>query len=123
MAPGRPHSNGAQQRTLKATIDCSGVGLHSGTKVAMTLRPAGPDTGIVFKRTDVTGGGASVAARWDNVVDARLNTTIGDEDGVTIGTIEHLMAAFSGAGIDNALVRSTVPKCRSWTAAPRRLYS
>ena len=92
------------QRTLKSSISCSGVGLHSGEKVSLTLNPADTGTGIVFKRTDIAGGGASIPAKWDHVVDTRLCTTIGNGDGVTVATVEHLMAALAGCGIDNALI-------------------
>jgi UDP-3-O-[3-hydroxymyristoyl] N-acetylglucosamine deacetylase len=93
-----------KQRTLKTSINCSGVALHSGAKVSMTLLPADADTGIVFKRTDIAGRGAEIPARWDYVVDTRMCTTLGNEDGVTIGTVEHLMAALAGCGIDNARI-------------------
>ena len=93
-----------RQRTLKTSIDCSGVALHSGAKVSMTLLPADADTGIVFIRTDIAGGGVEIPARWDYVVDTRMCTTLGNEDGVTIGTVEHLMAALAGCGIDNARI-------------------
>ncbi|MCH8237397.1 MAG: UDP-3-O-acyl-N-acetylglucosamine deacetylase [Proteobacteria bacterium] len=92
------------QRTLKSSISCSGVALHSGEKVSLTLNPADAGTGIVFKRTDIAGGGASIPAKWDRVVDTRMCTTIGNGDGVTVATVEHLMAALSGCGIDNALI-------------------
>ena len=110
MAPGAHQINGALQHTLKSSIDCSGVGLHSGAKVSMTLNPADPDTGIVFRRTDVAGGGGEVPARWDTVVDARLNTSVGNADGVCVGTIEHLMAALLGAAVDNALIEINGPE-------------
>ena len=92
------------QRTLKSSISCSGVTLHSGEKVSLTLNPADAGTGIVFKRTDIAGGGASIPAKWDRVVDTRMCTTIGNGDGVTVATVEHLMAALAGCGIDNALI-------------------
>jgi UDP-3-O-[3-hydroxymyristoyl] N-acetylglucosamine deacetylase len=110
MAPGAHQINGALQHTLKSSIDCSGIGLHSGAKVSMTLNPAEPGTGIVFRRTDVAGGGAEVPARWDTVVDARLNTSVGNGDGVCVGTIEHLMAALSGARVDNTLIEINGPE-------------
>ena len=73
-----PESLGAvKQRTLKTSIDCSGIGLHSGVKVSMTLHPADANTGISFKRTDIAGGGAVIPAHWDYVVDTRLSTTLG----------------------------------------------
>ncbi len=91
------------QRTLKAPIHCTGAGLHSNAKVSMALRPAPPNTGIVFRRTDLDTD-VEIKAHCDNVVDSRLCTTIGDGNGVSIGTIEHLMAAFAGCGVENAIV-------------------
>ena len=93
-----------KQRTLKTSINCSGVALHSGSKVSMTLFPAAADTGIIFKRTDIAGHGAEIPALWDHVVDTRMCTTLGNDDGVTIGTVEHLMAALAGCGVDNVRV-------------------
>jgi UDP-3-O-[3-hydroxymyristoyl] N-acetylglucosamine deacetylase len=98
------------QRTLKNAIGCSGVGLHSGARVAMTLHPAPADHGIVFRRTDIVGGQAEIAADWRNVVDSQLCTAISNGDGVAIQTIEHLMAAFAGLGIDNAVVELNGPE-------------
>jgi UDP-3-O-[3-hydroxymyristoyl] N-acetylglucosamine deacetylase len=98
------------QQTLKTEIACTGVGLHSGDAVTMTLRPAAIDTGIVFKRTDIAGAGETIPARWDHVVDSRLCTTLGNDGGVTIGTVEHLMAAFSGCAIDNVIVELNGPE-------------
>lgn len=98
------------QKTLKSAISCSGVGLHTGAKVMMTLYPADADHGIVFRRTDIVGGQAEVAAHWRNVVDSQLCTAIANEDGAAIHTIEHLMAAFAGLGIDNALVEINGPE-------------
>jgi UDP-3-O-[3-hydroxymyristoyl] N-acetylglucosamine deacetylase len=100
----------ARQRTLKSRIDCSGVGLHSGRRVTLTIGPAPINSGIRFKRTDPAGKGAVIEARWDRVVDTQLCTVIGNEDGVVIGTIEHLMAAFLGTGIDNAMVEIDGPE-------------
>ncbi len=92
------------QQTLKNSISCSGTGLHSGATVAMTLHPAPSDTGIVFRRIDSEGFGFEVPAHVDHVVDARLGTTLGDAGGRTLATVEHLMAALCGSGIDNALI-------------------
>jgi UDP-3-O-[3-hydroxymyristoyl] N-acetylglucosamine deacetylase len=99
-----------RQRTLKSRINCSGVGLHSGRRVTLTIGPAAVDSGISFKRIDAAGLGAVIPARWDNVVDSRLCTVIGNEEGVAIGTVEHLMAAFFGSGIDNAMVEIDGPE-------------
>ena len=91
-----------RQRTLKNVIRATGVGLHSGTKVYMTLRPAAPDTGIVFRRTDLESP-VDIVAAADKVVDTKLSTTIG-EGSVTVATVEHLLSAMAGLGIDNAYV-------------------
>jgi UDP-3-O-[3-hydroxymyristoyl] N-acetylglucosamine deacetylase len=98
------------QQTLNSTIHCAGVGLHSGRRVRMTLRPAPVDHGICFIRTDVPGDRAAIQARWDLVSDTRLCTLLKNEQGTTIGTIEHLMAALRGMGIDNALVEVDAPE-------------
>lgn len=101
---GAVHTNIVKQKTLKSSISCTGIGLHSGEKVSMTLLPADVDTGITFRRTDVAGDGAEIKAAFDQVRDTRLCTTIGTEDGKFIGTVEHLMAALAGAGIDNLTI-------------------
>jgi UDP-3-O-[3-hydroxymyristoyl] N-acetylglucosamine deacetylase len=93
-----------KQRTLKSPVQCSGVGLHGGTPVSMTLLPAPADHGIVLRRLDVTSQDAIVPALWHSVVETRHCTVVGNRDGVTVSTVEHLMAAFAGLGIDNALV-------------------
>ncbi len=98
------------QKTLKNPIHCSGVGLHTGTKVSMSLHPADADSGIVFRRTDIAAGAAQIAATWRNAVETPLCTTLEDENGVKISTIEHLMAALRGCGIDNALIELTGPE-------------
>jgi UDP-3-O-[3-hydroxymyristoyl] N-acetylglucosamine deacetylase len=103
-------NNIVQQRTIKNPINCRGVGLHSGVKTSMTLRPAAPDSGIVFRRTDVIGSGAEIAADWRNVVESSLCTTLSNGEGLTIGTVEHLMAALAGAEIDNAVVELDGPE-------------
>lgn len=97
----------AQQRTLGSAIGCTGVGLHSGRPVTMRLRPANPGTGIVFRRLDA---GAEIPARWDYTVESALATTLSNGEGIAIGTIEHLMAAFAGSEIDNAVVELDGPE-------------
>ncbi|HZU88883.1 MAG TPA: UDP-3-O-acyl-N-acetylglucosamine deacetylase [Stellaceae bacterium] len=91
----------AAQQTLKTAISCRGVGLHSGRKVTMTLLPAPPDSGIVFRRSDA---GAEIKASWAHTVDSPLSTVLSNGEGITIGTVEHIMAALGGAEIDNAIV-------------------
>ena len=92
------------QKTLKNAIHCSGIGVHSGDKVSLTLRPAEPGFGIRFRRTDLAGNGAEIPATWDNAVETPLCTTLTDANGVRVATIEHLMSALCGCGIDNALI-------------------
>ena len=96
------------QRTLKNIIRATGVGLHTGKKVYLTLKPAVEDTGIVFVRTDLDPA-VEVPARPENVSDTRLSTTL-ERDGVKISTVEHLMSAFAGLGIDNAYVELSAPE-------------
>ncbi len=91
-----------KQRTLKSLIRASGVGLHSGVKVTMTLRPAAPDTGIVFRRVDLDPV-VDLPASALLVGDTRMCSCL-EREGVRVGTIEHLMSAFAGLGIDNAFV-------------------
>jgi UDP-3-O-[3-hydroxymyristoyl] N-acetylglucosamine deacetylase len=99
----------ACQSTLKASIDCVGVGLHSGLRVQMALHPAAPDHGIVFRRTDV---GCDIPARFDLVADTRLATVLADPDDPTIrvATVEHVMAALAGCGVHNALIEVDGPE-------------
>jgi len=91
-----------RQRTLKNVIGATGVGLHTGKKVYLTLRPAPVNTGIVFRRVDLDPI-AEIPAALDRVSDTRLSTTI-EHNGVRVSTVEHLMSAFAGLHIDNAIV-------------------
>ncbi|HCA26409.1 MAG TPA: UDP-3-O-[3-hydroxymyristoyl] N-acetylglucosamine deacetylase [Betaproteobacteria bacterium] len=97
-----------KQRTLKNIIRATGVGLHTGKKVDLTLRPAAPDSGIVFRRVDLAVP-AEVRAAPHRVTDTRMSTTL-EADGVHVATVEHLMSAFAGLGIDNAYVDLTAPE-------------
>ena len=90
------------QRTLKNIIRASGVGLHTGKKILMTVRPAAPDTGIVFRRTDLPTP-VDIPARAENVGETTLGTVLVKDD-VKVSTVEHLLSAFAGLGIDNAVV-------------------
>lgn len=96
------------QTTLRAAVNFTGVGLHTGVPVRMTVNPASAGTGIRFRRTDVatdgTGRDAIVPARWDAVVPSKLCTLVENASGVTVSTIEHIMAALSGCGIHSALI-------------------
>ena len=91
------------QKTINETISIEGVGLHTGELVNMKINPAGPNTGIVFKRIDLKNNNYVVPGIF-NVSNANFCTTISNEFGVKVSTIEHLMAALFGKGIDNALI-------------------
>jgi len=91
-----------KQRTLSNSIRASGVGLHSGEKVNMTLRPAAKDTGIIFRRLDIEPI-QQIPARAESVIDTMLGTTIAKKN-ASVMTVEHILAAFAGLGIDNALI-------------------
>ena len=95
---------GARQRTLAGSTVFAGVGVHSGQRVRVALRPAPIGHGIVFVRTDVTDRDNRVRAFAENVASAQLNTEIRNAAGVSVSTIEHLMAALAALGVDNALV-------------------
>ena len=91
------------QKTIKNTISFSGIGLHTGVNVNVSIKPATPDTGIIFKRVDLNNNNI-VYPNFLNVSNTSLNTTISNEFGVKVSTIEHLMGALFGLGIDNALI-------------------
>jgi UDP-3-O-[3-hydroxymyristoyl] N-acetylglucosamine deacetylase len=97
-----------KQRTLKNVIRATGVGLHTGDKVLLTLRPAAADTGIVFRRVDLDPP-VDIRACANNVGDTRLSTTLVNGN-VRISTVEHLLSAFAGLGIDNAYVDVSAPE-------------
>jgi UDP-3-O-[3-hydroxymyristoyl] N-acetylglucosamine deacetylase len=99
---------GTRQTTIRDAICCAGVGLHSGSTTCMTLQPAAANTGIVFVRSDL--GGAAVAARYDLVADTMLGTTLEAEDGTAASSVEHLMAALWGCGIDNLVIELDQPE-------------
>ena len=91
------------QKTIKKEINFNGVGLHSGQNVKICIKPSTPDTGIVFKRIDLNENNL-IFPNFSNVTNTSLNTTISNEAGVKVSTIEHLMGALFGLGIDNAIV-------------------
>jgi UDP-3-O-[3-hydroxymyristoyl] N-acetylglucosamine deacetylase len=88
------------QRTLRRQISCAGIGLHSGNKVTLTLKPAAADTGIRFRRTDL---GVEIPATVQHVTSLQYATVLG-KDGATVETVEHLLAALVSSGIDNVVV-------------------
>ena len=94
------------QRTLNHSIRCSGIGLHSGKKIQLVLHPAKEDSGITFSRSDLD---ITIPAKAEFVTDTRLCTTIG-KDGANISTVEHLLSALAGLGIDNAHIEVSGPE-------------
>src|SRR5687767_7633725 len=88
------------QRTLRRQISCAGIGLHSGNKVTLTLKPAAADTGVIFRRTDL---GIEIPATVQHVAAYHYATVLG-KNGATVETVEHLLAALVSVGIDNIVV-------------------
>ncbi len=93
----------SKQKTIKEKIELQGIGLHNGVKVNLTIKPSKPNSGIIFKRVDINSNNL-IHANFKNVVEPILCTKLKNENGVTVSTVEHLMAAFYGEGIDNVLV-------------------
>lgn len=100
----------AVQKTVLGSAECSGVGVHSGEKVKLRIKPAPVNSGITFVRTDIAKGMREIQARWDQVVDTRMCTVIGNKAGVKVATIEHLMAALHAYGITNAVIEIDGPE-------------
>lgn len=100
-----------QQRTLARPIQVTGIGLHSGERVRLTLNPADADSGITFRRVDLSGKqGEAVKLTPFLINDTRLSSTVVTEDGVRIGTIEHIMSALAAYGIDNVAIELNAPE-------------
>lgn len=93
------------ERTLNRPVHFVGIGLHSGRSAAMVIHPAPSGTGIQFERVDVAPGKRIIQAHWSNVSDTRLCTVLSNPMGVSVATVEHLMAALAGCGVDNAVVQ------------------
>jgi len=98
------------QKTINETVELEGVGLHNGVKVKLKLKPSEANSGIIFKRTDVDGDKNIIEANYDNVSSPILCTKIKNSYDVSVSTIEHLMAAFYGEGIDNIVVEIDAPE-------------
>lgn len=98
------------QRTINSKVSCKGVGLHSGNNVSMNLLPAPVNSGIVFRRTDIGHINGIINANYKNVVATNLGTTIANEFNTKVATVEHLMAAIWGLGIDNLIVELNGPE-------------
>ncbi len=98
-----------RQRTLKSIVQTTGVGIHSGHKVTLTLRPAAANTGVIYRRTDLNPP-VDFPANADSVRDTMLCTALVNEEGVRISTVEHLNAALAGMGIDNFIIEVNAPE-------------
>lgn len=98
------------EHTLAGPAICAGVGVHSGQRTRLSIRPAPAGTGVVFVRADITDRDNRIPVTGDSVVDSRLNTVIANADGVTVATIEHLMAALAALGVSNAIVELDGPE-------------
>src|SRR5262245_38145071 len=94
----------ARQTTLREQVTVSGIGVHSGLPVNLTINPADADTGIVFARTDADGREREIRADYRAVTATELATVLGDASGILCSTTEHVLAALRGLGVDNALV-------------------
>lgn len=97
------------QKTVNSKVECSGVGLHSGERASIKLIPAPCNSGIIFKRSDLSGQNI-INANYKNVIGTNLGTTLTNEAGAKVSTIEHLMAAIWGCGIDNLLIEIDGPE-------------
>ena len=98
------------QQTIERPAMCAGIGVHSGEKARLVLKPAPAGTGVVFRRTDLGVRNADILAHAANVSDTQLGTTISNEDGISVAVVEHLMAAICGVGIDNLIVEIDGPE-------------
>ncbi|WP_340691407.1 UDP-3-O-acyl-N-acetylglucosamine deacetylase [Hyphomonas sp.] len=98
------------QQTIERPAVCAGIGVHSGEKARLVLKPAPVGSGVVFRRTDVDASDIEIKAHADSVSDTRLGTTLTNEAGVSVAVVEHLMAALAGMGIDNLIIEIDGPE-------------
>ncbi|MGM0422972.1 MAG: UDP-3-O-acyl-N-acetylglucosamine deacetylase [Pseudomonadota bacterium] len=98
------------QKTLAQSVSCTGIGVHSGATACLTLKPAKANSGYVFIRTDITDKNNRIEGRWQNVADTTLCTVLANNDGVTVGTVEHVLSALAAAGVDNAVIEINGPE-------------
>ncbi|MBI1274049.1 MAG: UDP-3-O-acyl-N-acetylglucosamine deacetylase [Alphaproteobacteria bacterium] len=106
FAVSAPH----KQHTLAGTIKCQGVAVHSGESVNLRLLPGEPGSGITFIRTDLLNGARTIPARYDNVIDTRLCTVLGNDHGARVATVEHLLSALRALNVDNAVIEIDGPE-------------
>lgn len=98
------------QQTINFPVVCAGVGVHSGARARIVMKPAAAGSGIRFRRTDCTGVDNEIVARGDFVTEVQLGTTLTNEAGVSVATVEHLLAACAGIGVDNLLIEIDGPE-------------
>ena len=98
------------QQTIERPAVCAGIGVHSGEKARLVLKPAPVGSGVVFRRTDVDATNTEIRAHADSVSDTRLGTTLTNEAGVSVAVVEHLMAALAGLGVDNLIIEIDGPE-------------
>ena len=110
------------QKTLKSEVVFTGVGLHCGRDVTLRVRPAAAQSGIWFRRTDVSDADPYISANWQFAVHTALCTRLVNADGLGVSTVEHVMAAIAGCGINNAVVELDGPECPLWTAPHWSLF-
>jgi len=108
-----------KQRTLSSSITATGVGLHTGRKINLKINPGAPDKGIVFIRKDISN--TPISASLSNVYDTRLSTTISKGES-SVSTVEHLLSALAGLGIDNAEIELDGPEVPLWMAVHDHLF-
>jgi UDP-3-O-[3-hydroxymyristoyl] N-acetylglucosamine deacetylase len=98
------------QQTIERPAVCAGIGVHSGEKARLILKPAPVGSGVVFRRTDLDATDIEIKAHADSVSDTRLGTTLTNEAGVSVAVVEHLMAALAGLGVDNLIIEIDGPE-------------
>jgi UDP-3-O-[3-hydroxymyristoyl] N-acetylglucosamine deacetylase len=98
------------QHTVNAPVTITGVGVHSGSPVTMTIKPASVSAGISFVRTDITDRPNAIPALWDSVTETRLCTVLANKQGASVSTVEHLLSAFAALGVDNAVIEINGPE-------------
>lgn len=103
-------SNVQFQQTINCPVVCAGVGVHSGKRARIVMKPAKPGTGIRFRRVDIADRENEIDARGDYVSEVQLGTTLRNEAGVTVATVEHLLAACAGVGVDNLIIEIDGPE-------------
>ncbi len=105
-----PSFSSFNQHTLKDSFSCVGVGLHTGLRSIMSVLPADINTGYTFTRRDINNADPQISARWSNVISTHLSTTIGNNMGIRVSTVEHILAALRGSGVDNAHIILDAPE-------------